>query len=123
MKMRVVFVSGPFRAANGWEIEQNIRRAEEVALELWRMGAAVICPHTNTRFYQGAAPDDVWLKGDLAILERCDAIVLIDGWSASEGAQAEMEHAIFREIEMFDWGVPGDRAALKEWIDAGSVPA
>lgn len=68
--MRVVYIAGPFRAENAWEIEQNIRRAEEAALELWRAGAAVLCPHTNTRYFQGAAPDHVWLEGDLELLRR-----------------------------------------------------
>lgn len=26
--MKVIYVAGPFRAPNSWEIEQNIRRAE-----------------------------------------------------------------------------------------------
>ena len=60
--MKVVYIAGPFRGPNAWEIEQNIRRAESLALEVWRAGAAALCPYTNTRFFQGAAPDDVWLR-------------------------------------------------------------
>lgn len=91
--MRVVYIAGPFRAANAWEIEQNIRKAEEAALALWRSGYAVICPHANTRFFQGAAPDDVWLEGDLEILRRCDVICALPGWENSVGAVAEVNLA------------------------------
>jgi len=91
--MNVVYVAGPFRADNAWEIEQNIRRAEALALEVWRAGHAAVCPHANNRFYQGAAPDDVWLKGDLAILERCDAVLLVKGWEGSKGTLQEIDHA------------------------------
>ena len=92
--MKVVYVAGPFRGPNSWEIEQNIRRAETLALEVWKRGVAAICPHTNTRFYQGAAPDDLWLNGDLEILGRCDAILMTEDWQRSSGARAEHDYAI-----------------------------
>lgn len=94
----VVYVAGPFRGPNSWEIEENIRRAEQLALEVWRLGAACVCPHTNTRFYQGAAPDDVWLDGDLAILGRCDAILMTPDWLRSSGARAEKDYAEARGL-------------------------
>lgn len=92
--MKVVYIAGPFRGPNAWEIEQNIRRAETLALEAWRCGVAVICPHTNTRFFQGAADDHIWLDGDLEILRRCDAILMTDDWQRSSGARAEHDEAL-----------------------------
>ena len=109
-QIKVVYVAGPFRGPNSWEIEQNIRRAETLALEVWRAGMAAVCPHSNTRFYQGAADDAVWPDGDLAILARCDAVLLTLDWKRSTGARAEVEYAktlllpVFEEIE-----------GLKEW--------
>ena len=99
--MKVVYVAGPFRGANSWEMEQNIRRAETLALEVWRAGFACICPHTNTRFYQGAAPDNVWLDGDLEIVKRCDAVVLTPDWQKSSGARAEVEFAVKHKIPVY----------------------
>src|SRR3990167_5628921 len=99
--MKVVYIAGPFRAPNSWAMEQNIRRAETLALEVWRKGAAAICPHTNTRFYQGAAPDEVWLNGDLEILRRCDAVLMVEGWERSQGAGAEGEYARRLGIPVF----------------------
>lgn len=97
----LVYVAGPFRGANSWEMEENIRRAETLALECWRAGYATICPHTNTRFFQGAAPDKVWLTGDLEILRRCDALVLTPDWERSSGARAERDFAVKHGIPVF----------------------
>ncbi len=69
-----------------------------LSLEVWRLGAAAVCPHANTMFFQNAAPDNVWLDGDLAILLKCDAVLMTDDWQRSSGARAEeacaREHAI-----------------------------
>lgn len=99
--MKVVYVAGPFRGPDSWAIENNIRRAEELALDVWRAGFAAICPHTNTRFFQGAAPDDVWLDGDLAILAKADAILMTPDWQRSSGARAEHDFAQQRGIPVF----------------------
>lgn len=109
--MRLVYVAGPFRAINQWEQEQNIRRAETLALSVWRLGAAAICPHTNTRFFSGAAPDEVWLAGDIEILRRCDAVMLTDDWKRSSGARAEVTEAYIRGLPVFT-----QLADLEQWL-------
>lgn len=102
MKRRlVVYIAGPFRGKSAWDIESNIRRAETIALAAWRAGAAVLCPHTNTRFFQDAAPDDVWLDGDLELLDRCDVVLLTPDWERSSGARAEVEFAIKNDKPIF----------------------
>lgn len=100
--MKVIYVAGPFRGPNAWEIESNIRRAEALSLEVWRMGAAALCPHTNTRFFQGAANDSVWLEGDLELLRRCDAVIVTPDWVRSSGARAEVAFAAKHDIPVFD---------------------
>jgi nucleoside 2-deoxyribosyltransferase len=104
----VVYVAGPFRStnddgtANQWQQEQNIRRAEALALDVWKAGFAAVCPHANTRFYQGSADDRIWLDGDLAILARCDAILMTPDWARSSGATAERAFAIAHGIPVLD---------------------
>lgn len=112
--MKVGYTAGPFRAANYWEQEQNIRRAEALALEVWRLGCACICPHANTRYFQGACPNETWLKGDLEIVGRCDFIILTDGWRASEGTIGEVNYAYMHGVRVFD-----DLDELKEWLKNG----
>lgn len=92
--MKLVYVAGPFRGKSHWDIACNIRRAEALALEVWRQGVAALCPHANTAHFQDAAPDHVWLDGDLEMLRRCDAMVLTPDWRRSSGATAEVKEAI-----------------------------
>jgi len=115
-RMPVLFLSGPFRGANTWEIEQNIRGAEEVALKIWSYKIACFCPHTNTRFFTGAlGPDDeTFLHGDLEILRRCDVVFILPGWENSTGATIEVEEAkaagipvVSTYLQLSDW--------LSEW--------
>lgn len=96
-----VYVAGPFRADSAWGIEQNIRRAENLALKVWEAGFPCVCPHTNTRFFQGALPDETWLAGDLAILKRQDAILMCEGWEKSSGAKIELEWAREYHLPIF----------------------
>lgn len=110
--MKVVYIAGPFRGNSAWDIECNIRRAETLALEVWRLGAAALCPHTNTRFFQNAAPDEVWLKGDIEMLKRCDAIIMTDNWTQSSGAVAEHDFAEINSIPVFY-----SLVSLRGWLD------
>jgi nucleoside 2-deoxyribosyltransferase len=99
--MRVIYIAGPYRGPDSWTIEQNIRRAETLALEVWKLGCVAICPHANTRFYHKALPDKVWLEGDLEILSRCDAVLVIADWQHSIGTRAELEFATLQNIPVF----------------------
>jgi hypothetical protein len=99
--MKLIYIIGPFRAENSWLVEQNIRRAEEVALQLWQKGFAVICPHTNTRFFDGAAHDKNFLNGDLEILKRCDAALCIQGWMNSIGSCREKDFCFTNRIALY----------------------
>lgn len=91
--MRLAYVAGPYRAPHEFGVKCNIERAEKVAVNLWWMGFAVICPHKNTAFLGGAATDSVWLEGDKEMLRRCDLVVLTDDWEKSSGTLAEIELA------------------------------
>src|SRR6266481_6218216 len=110
--MKVVYIVGPYRASCEYEVLQNIRLAEELAVSVWRAGAACICPHKNTAFFGGAAEDAVWLKGDLEILRRCDAALCVKGWEKSIGATGEVELAKSENIPIFE-----SLAELKRWLD------
>ena len=109
--MRLAYVAGPYRSKLGaWGVAQNIERARVVARELWLMGFAVICPHANTSMMDGTDTDAMFLDGDLVMLERCDFIVMLPGWEASDGAKGELEHARACGLPAFFW--PDDHEAL-----------
>ncbi len=111
----VAFVSGPYRDPRGpWFIQANIRAAEAVALSLWQRGIPTICAHKNTAMFDGAAPDEVWLAGDLVMLARCDAVVLVPGWQRSAGTRAEVDFARERGIPVLE----ADSAEFEAWLSA-----
>lgn len=92
-RSEVVYVAGPYRATTPWGVEQNVRRAEEVALELARRGYVPLCPHTMYRFFDGQCDDAFWLGGTLELMRRCDLVVMVDGWEASQGSRGEHAEA------------------------------
>jgi len=113
--MKVVFLSGPYRSDTESGVVGNIRRAEKVAVELWRMGYAVICPHKNTSLLGGLCDDSVWLEGDLELLRRSDCIVLIPGWQGSEGSRSEAQEAAKCGLPVFMWNDKKDNITIREF--------
>lgn len=91
--MRLIYIAGPIAAPTAWEREGNIRTAEVIALRIMQLGAAVFCPHTQARFYDGTMPWEEWIKRDLEVLSRCNAIFMCINWQQSKGAMAEYEWA------------------------------
>jgi hypothetical protein len=87
--MKLVYVAGPYRAKSPWEIELNIRKAEEYGLDVAKLGAVPLIPHTMYRFYQGQLPDAFWLGGTKQLLRVCHAALFIPGWENSSGSKDE----------------------------------
>jgi hypothetical protein len=91
--VKLAYVAGPYRADTDAEVDANISDAASAALELWRAGYAVICPHLNGPDSGDTIHDSVWLEGDLVILRRCDLVVPTERAQDSEGARAELAEA------------------------------
>ena len=106
MGKKLIYVSGPYRDSRGTAyVEKNIRAAEEVAQELWRMGFAVICPHANTRHFDGIVSSEEFIAGDLEMVERCDAVVMLSNSMQSKGAMEEFRCAKRNGIPVYWWPV------------------
>jgi nucleoside 2-deoxyribosyltransferase len=102
-KIPVVYVAGPYRAATRELIAENIAVARSVAVSSARMGWFPLCPHTNTAHFDDDLPgqDQFFLDGTLALMERCDAVVLINGWRYSAGTLGEVHRARELGIPIF----------------------
>lgn len=109
--MTVVYIAGSYRAATPWRILANIRKAQDLALDVWKLGAVGLCPHSNTALFDGEAPDAVWLDGDHELLRRSDAVLLVEGWQSSSGAQAEVRLARELTKPVFE-----TLAELRDWL-------
>jgi hypothetical protein len=110
-KMKLAYVAGPYRARTIVGIVVNILRARKVANKLWKMGYAVICPHSNSALFDGAAPVQNFLQGDLQMLKLCEVIVLVPGWERSSGTWDEVAYAVNNNILIRYW--PADKELLK----------
>lgn len=108
----IIFVAGPYRGANAWKIERNIRRAEEMGMTVAEWGGVPMIVHTMYRFFQGTLPDDFWLNADHDILRRCDAILMLQGWERSSGATAEHDLAVRLGLPVF-----ADRTAFGSIVE------
>lgn len=99
--MKKVYIAGPFRGANAWEIEQNVHTAEVMAAKVCKLGAVAVCPHTMYRNFQGLLPDAFWLNATMELLYMCDGVLVLDGWVDSKGTIAEMKEAKRLDIKVF----------------------
>ncbi len=98
--VKLIYIAGPYKSTTDCGIFCNIQTAREAALDVWELGHAALCPHSNTAFFGGerGIPDSRWYEGDLEMLRRCDGVYLVHGWQHSPGAIREVELA--RKLNM-----------------------
>jgi hypothetical protein len=90
--MRVIYVAGPFRGKTPWDVERNVRRAEEIAYWVSCQGAVALCPHSMYRFFDKTLTDEFWLAATLELATRSDVLFLVPGWTGSEGSLGERRY-------------------------------
>lgn len=98
---RVLYVAGRYRADTPRKMLENIRAAEKIAIAIWKNGDIALCPHLNSKFFDGICPDKVFLAGAIELMRRCDGVVLVPGWQSSLGANAEVLLAEKLEIPIY----------------------
>lgn len=103
----LIYLAGPIRPKDGKTMEENVAYAKSVALELWKMGYAVICPHANTDLPISLADkeceENIWLNGDKEMLLKCDALVLLPNYRGSKGTEGECEFALANGIPIYKY--------------------
>jgi len=116
---KLVYIAGPYRASDAWEVTENIHRAERAAREVARLGAMPVTPHSITARMSGVESDELWLQGTLELMRRCDAVLVLPGYEKSGGTQGEIAEAdrlqlpIFMPLELSE---TVNYYALEEWL-------
>jgi hypothetical protein len=87
--MKMIYVSGPYTLG---DVAVNVRTAMDAGIHILDKGDAPFIPHlfhflhlVHERKYER------WLDVDLAVVERCDALLRLPGMSS--GASAEVHIA------------------------------
>jgi len=112
----LIYVAGPYRAPTVWGIDQNIHDARRFGVELAKRRAFPVIPHANTAHFDGLAPDDFWLEGTLALMRKCDGVLLMPTWRASSGARAEAREALNLAMAVVDMEAAPE--TLTDWLAA-----
>lgn len=108
----LVYVAGRFSAPTREGVEANILAAALVGIEVAKLGAAPVVPHSNTSHpdYEHVQPYQFWIESTLELMRRCNAVVLVAGWEESSGARGEVAEAqrlglpVFRSVaELAAW--------------------
>lgn len=103
---KVIYTAGPFRAVTRLDELRNIEIAESWALAVWKAGHIALCPHANSANFSTYLDGEAFLRGDLELLARCDAVLMIPRWEESRGALIEKTVAELLGIPVFLWNNP-----------------
>lgn len=94
----LVFISGKYGQG---DVERNVSSAYFVSQELWQKGFSAISPHLNTKYFGLSISHKKLIKGDLEILSKCDAIIMLEGWEESEQCVLQKQFAEERYIPVY----------------------
>lgn len=135
--MKLIYIAGPYRpytCADGTWVgtPMNIRNAEVTAVHLadtlGHLGLFPVVPHLNTRDFENQVKkndDQYFLDGTMALLERCDAVLLTmpDADVVSVGTKAEVHRAHQLGIQVYRSFDSLRRAAQENQIVRLPTPA
>lgn len=106
MKHRsLVYVAGKYTAATEREIQENVELAKTIGLLLRQFGVEAIVPHIAVLPPIESDPRIAWkiaMRTCVAMLLRCDAVLLAPNWRESRGARVERWIALKRGIPVFE---------------------
>ena len=134
--MKLIYIAGPYRPyTNAYgalvDTAQNIRNAEVTAVnlvnELGHLGLFPVVPHLNTRDFENQVEqndDQYFLDGTMALLERCDAVLLTmpNADVISIGTKAEVHRAHQLGIQVYRSFESLHRAAAQNQIVRLPIP-
>ena len=104
--MCLTYLASPYSHPDKQIQERRFQAACQQAAEMLKTGEIVFSPiaHTHSIAAFGLPGDwSFWQAYDRAMLERCDALAVLqlDGWEESIGVQAEI--AIAKELNLPVW--------------------
>lgn len=99
--MKKIYIAGPYRGSNAWDVEQNITRAEALGMRVAEMGGLPVIPHTLFAHWGGTLTADYWLACGDELFDISDAVCVVTGYASSPGTLAEINSAIMAGKPVF----------------------
>jgi hypothetical protein len=118
--MKIIYIAGPMRGKNHWEVAQNVRNAEYWGFEVAKAGHMPLIPHCIGAHFDGTLTGEFWLEGTAELLRRCDGAVFIPGWPRSSGSNSEFTICAERKIPVCDLDGPfahSTEIVLSKWFE------
>jgi len=114
--MHLIYIAGPYRAHNQFNVKTNIHRAELAGATLLQyQDLCPIIPHAMFAHWEGLRGEAFFLAATLEIMRRCDAVYLVPSdWKKSEGTVGEVNEANRLGIPVLY-----DQLHLAAWVEAG----
>lgn len=101
------YISLPISGHPIREVERRIERAKK---HLRKMGHEPVSPLDPAVNPDHSLPYNVLLGNDIAALLECDAVLFLDGWTASQGCTLEMKAAeIYGKEILFEYQLKSDK--------------
>ena len=98
MKDKLLYICHPYTG----DIEVNILKVNTICNQLLNQGYWIYSPLTMSHPLEQLRHRDhsFWIKQDLKMLEKCDVLVLCEGWQDSKGCCMEYERALRLPMEI-----------------------
>lgn len=100
----LIYVAGPYTAETWQGVRANVDKACEAGRLLMHLGHHPVVPHSMYMGWDLADPRlnyEHFIKADLDLLARCDAIVMLPGWENSPGSCGEYTEALERGLQIY----------------------
>ena len=103
MRNLIIYISGKYSDRDFKAIEANIQKARLTSAKIWELGFTALCPHLNTYHFEQICKCtyEDYINGDLALLNNCHGIFMLNNWQESKGAKIEHEYAEDLKIKIF----------------------
>ncbi len=118
---KVVYISGPITGVKNYR--EIFKLAED---DLTALGYTVL----NPAVLPGGLTNAQYLRIDMAMLDCADAIVLLPGWAASDGATLEKDFARYKDLPRTVYRIKSplgghvmDELERRAWLETGLMEA
>jgi len=70
-----IYVGGPHRSSSRWDLVQNVRRAEDLGLLIFKLGGVPVVTHRMYENYSDL-PEECWAEACRSLLSTCHAMAV-----------------------------------------------